>query len=277
MRALKISRSHTPRSENSFNIYLNEIGDTKPLSISEEVDCAYRWRVMRDEAARTKLLAHNRAFVVSVAKQYQGQTKLSLSDLVQAGNLGLITAADRFDETKGFKFISFAVWWIRQAIQHFLYTQSDMVRLPSNIVSQKVLINRKIDEFAKNGDTISFNDAAKELGLKNQYLKSALVFNQMYSIDVPVADTDNTFAELIPSEDLQYEIDRKALLTKAMKKILSEKEILIITSFYGFEGYEQTIDQIAHRLGLSRERVRQIMENAVKKLKKNSALFEEIR
>ena len=277
MRALKISRSLTPRSENSFNIYLTEIGDTKPLSIAEEVDCAYRWRVMRDEAARTKLLAHNRAFVVSVAKQYQGQTKLSLSDLVQAGNLGLITAADRFDETKGFKFISFAVWWIRQAIQHFLYTQSDMVRLPSNIVSQKVLINRKIDEYAKNGENISFNDAAKELGFKNQYLKSALVFNQMYSIDVPVADTDNTFAELIPSEDLQYEIDRKALLTKAMQKILSEKEILIITSFYGFDGDEQTIDQIAHRLGLSRERVRQIMENAVKKLKKNSSLFEEIR
>ena len=277
MRALKISRSLTPRSENSFNIYLTEIGDTKPLSIAEEVDCAYRWRVMRDEAARTKLLAHNRAFVVSVAKQYQGQTKLSLSDLVQAGNLGLITAADRFDETKGFKFISFAVWWIRQAIQHFLYTQSDMVRLPSNIVSQKVLINRKIDEYAKKGEILSFNDAAKELGFKNQYLKSALVFNQMYSIDVPVADTDNTFAELIPSEDLQYEIDRKALLTKAMQKILSEKEILIITSFYGFDGYEQTIDQIAHRLGLSRERVRQIMENAVKKLKKNSSFFEEIR
>ena len=259
MRQLKITKSITNRESASLDKYLQEIGKEDLITVEEEVDLAQRIK-KGDKEALEKLTRANLRFVVSVAKQYQNQG-LSLPDLINEGNLGLIKAAEKFDETRGFKFISYAVWWIRQSILQALAEQSRIVRLPLNQVGSLNKINKAFARFEQEHErTPSPEELATELDLPREKVTDTLrvagnsLLDVLVNSDSPIADRG------LINESLGTEVER-ALST------LTDRERDIIKYFFGIGCSEMTLEEIGEKFGLTRERVRQIKEKAIRRLR----------
>ena len=276
MRQLKITKSITNRESASLDKYLQEIGREPLIPVDEEVELARRIR-NGDRAALEKLVKANLRVVVSVAKQYQNQG-LSLPDLIDEGNLGLIKAAEKFDETRGFKFISYAVWWIRQSILQALAEQSRIVRLPLNQVGSLNKINKAYQRFEQEHERKpSAEELAELLDIPVDKIADTLKMSgRQVSVDAPfVEGEDNSLIDVMVNEDspnadhtlinesLSREIDR-ALAT------LTPREADIIRKFFGIGVPEKTLEEIGIEFRLTRERVRQIKEKAIRRLKASS-------
>ena len=276
MRQLKITKSITNRESASLDKYLQEIGKEELISVEEEVELAQRIK-KGDQEALEKLTKANLRFVVSVAKQYQNQG-LSLPDLINEGNLGLIKAAEKFDETRGFKFISYAVWWIRQSILQALAEQSRIVRLPLNQVGSLNKINKAFARFEQEHErTPSAEELANELELPKEKVTDTLrVAGRHISVDAPFADgEDNSLLDVLVNTD-SPNADRglinESLATEVERalEILTEREQDIIRYFFGIGCSEMTLEEIGEKFDPRRERVRQIKEKAIRKLRQSS-------
>ena len=276
MRQLKITKSITNRESESLEKYLQEIGKEDLLSTDEEVELAQRIR-KGDRKALERLTKANLRFVVSVAKQYQNQG-LSLPDLINEGNVGLIKAAERFDETRGFKFISYAVWWIRQSILQALAEQSRIVRLPLNQVGSANKINRVLNKFEQENERRpSVDEISEQIDLPEEKIDEALRINGRHvSVDAPFAEgDDNSLLDVLVNEDAPM-VDRQLVMESLRSEIenalqmLNERERNVITAFYGIGQSEMTLDEIGTKYGLTRERVRQIKEKAIRRLRGNT-------
>ncbi|NOY36338.1 MAG: RNA polymerase sigma factor RpoD/SigA [Chlorobi bacterium] len=274
MRQLRITKQVTNREELSLDKYLHEIGKVSLLSPEEEVELAHSVR-KGNQSALDKLVKANLRFVVSVAKQYQNQG-LSLPDLINEGNLGLIKAALRFDETRGFKFISYAVWWIRQSILQALAEQSRIVRLPLNKIGSINKINKifsRLEQEYEREPTII--ELSKALEIAPDDIKEALkISGRHLSIDyTPFPEEEVSRYDILLSKDSP--IPDKALIHESLKseierllKILTEREADIVRLYFGLmNNYPHTLDEIGAKFNLTRERVRQIKERAIKKLR----------
>ena len=277
MRQLKITKQVTNRETASLDKYLQEIGKVGPISADEEVELAQKIKA-GDQKALDKLTKANLRFVVSVAKQYQNQG-LTLPDLINEGNLGLIKAAQRFDETRGFKFISYAVWWIRQSILQALAEQSRIVRLPLNKIGSINKINKKYAELEQlNERAPSAEEIAQELDMTEEDVKESLKNSGRHiSMDAPLVEgEDSNLYDVLKSgespnpdrelmnESLRIEIER-ALQT------LTPREADVIRLYFGLGGqHAMTLEEIGETFDLTRERVRQIKEKAIRRLKHTS-------
>ena len=273
MRQLKITNSITSRGSQSLEDYLNDISKQPLLTAEEEVKLAQRIR-NDDREALERLVCANLRFVVSVAKQYQNQG-LTLPDLINEGNIGLIKAAEKFDETRGFKFISYAVWWIRQSILQALAEQSRMVRLPLNQVSAVSRINKLITKFEQEHERKPSADELSELIDETpEKIRDSLRANgRPMSINAPLGEgDDSTLLEVISDENTR-QADRgmidKSLATEIERMLdtLDEREKTIVEMCFGINNREMTLEEISEKFGLSRERVRQIREKALLKLR----------
>jgi len=277
MRQLKITKQVTNRETASLDKYLQEIGKVELISAEEEVELAQRIK-QGDKIALEKLTKANLRFVVSVAKQYQNQG-LSLPDLINEGNLGLIKAAQRFDETRGFKFISYAVWWIRQSILQALAEQSRIVRLPLNKIGSINKINKtyaKLEqEFEREPNA---EEIAEVLEITEQEVKDSMKnAGRHISMDAPlVQDEENTMYDVLKSEEaptpeteLLYESLRKEI-DRAIST-LTQREQDVVRLYFGLNGsHPMTLEEIGEKFDLTRERVRQIKEKAIRRLKHTS-------
>jgi RNA polymerase primary sigma factor len=277
MRQLKISKSITNRETASLDKYLQDIGKEEMISPTEEVELARRIKA-GDEKALEKLTKANLRFVVSVAKQYQNQG-LSLPDLINEGNVGLIKAARRFDETRGFKFISYAVWWIRQAILQSIAEQSRMVRLPLNQVGSLNKLKKEIsflEQKLERPPTV--NELSISLDMPEHKVKDYLKINSNYiSMDAPIAsDEDTKFIDTFVGDDTQATdtgLMQESLTSELNRTVssLSEKEKEVLFMYYGIgHNHEYTLEEIGAQFDLTRERVRQIKEKAIRRLKHSS-------
>jgi RNA polymerase primary sigma factor len=275
MRQLKITKSITNRESQSLEKYLQEIGKVDLLTPEEEVDLAKRIK-MGDQAALEKLTKANLRFVVSVAKQYQNQG-LSLSDLINEGNLGLIKAAQRFDETRGFKFISYAVWWIRQSILQALAEQSRIVRLPLNKVGSLNKINKAFSELEQEYEREpSPEELADMLEIPTEEVETTLgVAARHVSMDAPfVEGEDNSLLDVLENNstpDTDQELDYNQSLRREIERslnTLTERQCDVIKLYFGI-GVEHpmSLEDIGEKFGLTRERVRQIKDKAINKLR----------
>ena len=276
MRQLKITKSITNRESASLDKYLQEIGREELITVEEEVELAQRIR-KGDQAALEKLTRANLRFVVSVAKQYQNQG-LSLPDLINEGNLGLIKAAEKFDETRGFKFISYAVWWIRQSILQALAEQSRIVRLPLNQVGSLNKINKALSKFEQENERMPSSEELSEMidVPKDKIADTLRVSGRHVCVDAPfVEGEDNSLLDVLVNND-SPSADRGLVnesLNKEIERALSTltpRERDIVKSFFGIGCQEMTLEEIGERFGLTRERVRQIKEKAIRRLKNNS-------
>ena len=276
MRQLKITKSITNRESASLDKYLQEIGREELISVEEEVEWAQRIK-KGDQTALEKLTRANLRFVVSVAKQYQNQG-LSLPDLINEGNLGLIKAAEKFDETRGFKFISYAVWWIRQSILQALAEQSRIVRLPLNQVGSLNKINKAYSKFEQENERKpSPEELAEQLELPADKVADTLrVSGRHISVDAPfVEGEDNSLLDVLVNSD-SPNADRSLINESLSREIerslatLTERESDIIKLFFGIGCQEMTLEEIGERFGLTRERVRQIKEKAIRRLRHTS-------
>ena len=276
MRQLKITKSITNRESASLDKYLQEIGKEDLISVEEEVELAQRIK-KGDQEALEKLTKANLRFVVSVAKQYQNQG-LSLPDLINEGNLGLIKAAEKFDETRGFKFISYAVWWIRQSILQALAEQSRIVRLPLNQVGSLNKINTAFARFEQENErTPSPEELAQALDLPKEKVTDTMrVAGRHVSVDAPFADgEDNNLLDVLVNAD-SPNADRglinESLSTEVERALatLTDRERDIVKYFFGIGCQEMTLEEIGDKFGLTRERVRQIKEKAIRRLRQNS-------
>jgi RNA polymerase primary sigma factor len=273
MRQLKITKSITNRESASLDKYLQEIGREDLVTVDEEVELAGRIR-NGDRAALEKLTKANLRFVVSVAKQYQNQG-LSLPDLINEGNLGLIKAAEKFDETRGFKFISYAVWWIRQSILQALAEQSRIVRLPLNQVGSMNKINKALQRFEQEHERRpSAEELAEVLDIPIEKIAETLKMSGRHiSVDAPfVEGEDNSLIDVMVNED-SPNADRglinESLRTEIARALstLTPREADILRKFFGIGVPEKTLEEIGEELNLTRERVRQIKEKAILRLK----------
>lgn len=273
MRQLKITKSITNRESASLDKYLQEIGREELISVEEEVELAQRIR-KGDQAALEKLTRANLRFVVSVAKQYQNQG-LSLPDLINEGNLGLIKAAEKFDETRGFKFISYAVWWIRQSILQALAEQSRIVRLPLNQVGSLNKINKALQKFEQDNERMPSSEELSDiLDIPKEKIADTMrVSGRHVSVDAPfTADEDNSLLDVLVNND-SPNADRGLVnesLNKEIERALStltERERDIVKDFFGIGTQEMTLEEIGEKFGLTRERVRQIKEKAIRRLR----------
>jgi RNA polymerase primary sigma factor len=279
MRQLKITNQITNRNSDSLEKYLYEIGKIDLLSSEEEVELAKKIR-NGDQVALDRLTRANLRFVVSVAKQYQNQG-LSLADLVNEGNLGLIKAAQRFDETKGFKFISYAVWWIRQSIMQAIVEQSRLVRLPLNKVGSFNRYHRTCAQLEQElGREATQDEVATAMGISVEDLREILKNNTRYlSVDAPIGgeDEEGTMLDLIKSGDdnePDFELMDVSLRQhiKEALSVISEREALIVSCYYGLNGETPfTLEEIGSKFDLTRERVRQIKERAIRRLRRATA------
>ena len=276
MRQLKISKTITNRESASLDKYLQEIGREELVSVDEEVELAQRIK-QGDQAALEKLTKANLRFVVSVAKQYQNQG-LSLPDLINEGNLGLIKAAEKFDETRGFKFISYAVWWIRQSILQALAEQSRIVRLPLNQVGSLNKINKAYSKFEQENERKpSAEELAEKLDLPADKVQDTLrVSGRHVSVDAPFTDgEENSLLDVLVNQD-SPNADRGLInesLSREIERALStlpERESDIVKSFFGIGCQEMTLEEIGEKFGLTRERVRQIKEKAIRRLRQGT-------
>ncbi|PLX04122.1 MAG: RNA polymerase subunit sigma [Marinilabiliales bacterium] len=276
MRQLKISQLITNRESESLNKYLQDISKIELISTEEEVALAERVR-KGDQEATKKLVEANLRFVVSVAKQYQ-YSGLSLQDLINEGNLGLIKAAHKFDETKGFKFISYAVWWIRQQIMQAIHNHKRTIRLPQNEISNLGKLNKTINTFVqKNEREPSTEELSQLMDIPKEKLKKIQVYTKpCLSFDAPLSqDGDGSLMDVVENNN-SPKTDRKVLQEsfhadlKSTLNILSDKEKSVIVMYYGLDQYSMTLNEISERLELSKERVRQIKTRAIHKLKNSS-------
>ena len=276
MRQLKITKSITNRESASLDKYLQEIGKEDLITVEEEVELAQRIR-KGDQRALEKLTRANLRFVVSVAKQYQNQG-LSLPDLINEGNLGLIKAAEKFDETRGFKFISYAVWWIRQSILQALAEQSRIVRLPLNQVGSLNKINKAFSRFEQENERRpSPEEFADTLDLPAEKVADTLrVSGRHISVDAPfVEGEDNSLLDVLVNDDspvADRTLINESLSTEVERALstLTERERDIIKLFFGINTQEMTLEEIGEKFGLTRERVRQIKEKAIRRLRHSS-------
>ena len=276
MRQLKITKSITNRESASLDKYLQEIGKEDLITVEEEVELAQRIR-KGDQKALEKLTRANLRFVVSVAKQYQNQG-LSLPDLINEGNLGLIKAAEKFDETRGFKFISYAVWWIRQSILQALAEQSRIVRLPLNQVGSLNKINKAFSRFEQENERRpSPEELADSLDLPAEKVADTLrVSGRHISVDAPfVEGDDNSLLDVLVNDDspiADRTLINESLSTEVERALstLTERERDIIKLFFGINTQEMTLEEIGEKFGLTRERVRQIKEKAIRRLRHSS-------
>ena len=277
MRQLKIQKSITNRSSEALDKYLVEIGRAPLISIDEEIELAQKIKKGgRDgERAKEKLVTANLRFVVSVAKQYQHQG-LSLTDLIDEGNIGLVKAAEKFDETRGFKFISYAVWWIRQSILQAIAEQSRIVRLPLNQVGSLNKINREINKFEQeNQRKPSLTELANATQIEEEKIDQSLMADSHHvSIDAPFQEgEDNSMVDIMAGGDdsrTDKQVDHESMaleLENVLRKVLKDREITIIHECYGIGCHEKGLEEIGDQLGLTRERVRQIREKSIAKLR----------
>jgi len=273
MRQLKITKSITNRESASLDKYLQEIGHEDLVSVEEEVELAQRIK-KGDRKALERLTKANLRFVVSVAKQYQNQG-LSLPDLINEGNLGLIKAAQKFDETRGFKFISYAVWWIRQSILQAIAEQSRIVRLPLNQVGSVNKINRVLNKFEQENERRpSLEEIADKIDLPEDKIIDAMKVNGRHvSVDAPFIDgEDNSLLDVFPNADApsadQQLVDESLRdeISRALGS-LNDRERAIVECFFGIGQPEMTLEEIGDKYGLTRERVRQIKEKAIRRLR----------
>lgn len=273
MRQLKITKSITNRESASLDKYLQEIGREELISVSEEVELAQKIK-KGDKAALEKLIKANLRFVVSVAKQYQNQG-LSLPDLINEGNLGLIRAAQKFDETRGFKFISYAVWWIRQSILQALAEQSRIVRLPLNQVGSLNKITKEMARFEQENERRpSTEELAERLDMSVDKISDAIqVSGRPISVDAPfVEGEDNSLLDVLTNDDspmADADLNKESLsieVDRALKQ-LYDREREILKMFFGIGCQEMTLEEIGAKFDLTRERVRQIKEKAIRRLK----------
>ncbi len=277
MRQLKISKQITNRESQSLDKYLQEIGKVDLLTPDEEVDLAKRIRE-GDQLALEKLTKANLRFVVSVAKQYQNQG-LSLGDLINEGNLGLIKAAQRFDETRGFKFISYAVWWIRQSILQALAEQSRIVRLPLNRVGSLNKISKTFSELEQRFEREPSPDELAEVleVTTNEVVDTMKISGRHVSMDAPfVQGEENSLldvlendAEVKPDDGLMNDSLRREV--QRALSTLTQREADVITLYFGLNGeHSMTLEEIGEKFNLTRERVRQIKEKAIRRLRHTS-------
>lgn len=276
MRQLKINNKITSRESIALDKYLVDINKISLLTPEEESDLAARIRE-GDQEALKKLTEANLRFVVSVAKQYQNQG-LSLSDLINEGNLGLMKAAKRFDETRGFKFISYAVWWIRQSIMHAIVEYSRLVRLPNNRAAAYTKLTKAIASFTQEHQREpEAHELAEFMKLSLKDVEQALVGRQRHlSFDAPIGGDDNdmTMLDLLRSED--YDTPDQALMNESLKKeieknlnVLAPRERQVIACYFGLGGQPlMTLEEIGERFDLTRERVRQIKDRSIRRLRK---------
>lgn len=273
MRQLKIHNQITNRESASLERYLQEISHEELLTPEEEVELAAKIR-NGDRRALDRLTRANLRFVVSVAKQYQNQG-LSLPDLINEGNMGLIKAAEKFDETRGFKFISYAVWWIRQSILQAIAEQSRIVRLPLNQVGQVNRINKIRAEFEQSFERRpNINEIAEEINIPEDKIKEAMnATSKHVSVDAPFSDSEaNTLLDVIPdssSPNTDNELVLESLREEIRRALtlLKERERNVIKAFYGIDEPESTLEEIGTRYNLTRERVRQIREKGIRRLR----------
>jgi len=277
MRQLKITKQVTNRETASLDKYLQEIGKVDLITAEEEVELAQRIKA-GDQRALEKLTKANLRFVVSVAKQYQNQG-LTLPDLINEGNLGLIKAAQRFDETRGFKFISYAVWWIRQSILQALAEQSRIVRLPLNKIGSINKINKTFAFLEQAHERIpSAEEIAKELDMTVEDVKQSLKNSGRHvSMDAPLIDgEDSNLYDVLrsgespnPDKDLMHESLRTEI--ERALETLTVREADVIRLYFGLGGqHSMTLEEIGETFDLTRERVRQIKEKAIRRLKHTS-------
>ena len=278
IRQLKITKSITNRESQSLEKYLQEIGKVELISPEEEVKLAERIK-QGDQRALDRLTKANLRFVVSVAKQYQNQG-LSLPDLINEGNLGLIKAAQRFDETRGFKFISYAVWWIRQSILQALAEQSRIVRLPLNKVGLTNRINKAFSQLEQEYEREpSAEELAEMLELEIEEVSSTLSISSRHvSMDSPLSDgEENTLMDVMENPnavatdgELDHNESLRTEITRSLKT-LTERQQDVIKYFFGIGvDHPLSLEDIGERFNLTRERVRQIKDKAISKLKTNS-------
>ena len=276
MRQLKITKAITNRENASLDKYLQEIGHEELITAEEEVELARRIKT-GDRKALEKLTKANLRFVVSVAKQYQNQG-LSLPDLINEGNIGLLKAAEKFDETRGFKFISYAVWWIRQSILQAIAEQGRVVRLPLNQVGSVNRINKVLSKFEQENERRpSVDEIADKTDLPHEKIEDVLKVNtRQVSVDAPMADGDGTSMIDFMQSDSDSSTDEE-LLKESLRaeiasalSVLNDRERNVIEAFYGINQPECTMEEIGKKYGLTRERVRQIREKAIRRLKQNT-------
>lgn len=279
MRQLKIQKSITNRAGEALDKYLIEIGRAPLISIEDEIVLAQKIRKggREGERAKEKLIVSNLRFVVSVAKQYQHQA-LSLTDLINEGNIGLMKAADKFDETRGFKFISYAVWWIRQSILQAIAEQSRIVRLPLNQVGMLSKINHEINRFEQKYER---RPSTQELADKvdvdaEKIVQSMMADGNHVSIDAPFQEgEDNSMADLMAGGDdsmTDRGVDQESMtleLNRVLEQVLKDREVTIVKECFGIGCHELGLEEIGDRLGLTRERVRQIREKSILKLRES--------
>ena len=280
MRQLKIQKSITNRNSEALDKYLVEIGRAPMISIDEEIELAQIIRKggRAGERAKNRLVEANLRFVVSVAKQYQHQG-LTLTDLIDEGNIGLIKAAERFDETRGFKFISYAVWWVRQSILQAIAEQSRIVRLPLNQVGSLNKVNQEINKFEQeNLRKPSVQEISDRTGVdEDKIAQSMMASGHHVSIDAPFGsdDDDNAMVDVMSSGDdsrTDKGVDHESMaqeLRAVLDKVLKERERKILCACYGIGETEKGLEEIGDKMGLTRERVRQRREKSITKLRES--------
>jgi RNA polymerase primary sigma factor len=278
MRQLKIAKNITSRNSEALDRYLTEIARAAMLTPDEEAALAQTIRNggKEGERARDRLVSANLRFVVSVAKQYQHQG-ISLTDLINEGNMGLVKAAEKFDETRGFKFISYAVWWIRQSIMEALAVKSRIVRVPLNQVGIAGKVNRATEQFLQeHGRVPSNHELAQLTGIDEEQIDAAQgASGRTTSIDAPLGnEDDNSMADLLASDDSDFKsdssLDKESMnqfINDLLKEVLNPREQKIIKESFGIGIMEKSLEEIADEMGMTRERIRQVREKALRKIR----------
>lgn len=276
MRQLKITKSITSRENISLEKYLQDISRERMVSVDEEADLARRIH-KGDRKALERLVRANLRFVVSVAKQYQNQG-MSLPDLINEGNVGLVRAAEKFDETRGFKFISYAVWWIRQSILQAIAEQSRIVRIPLNQVGSVNKINSMLGRFEQEHERKpSVSEIAEHIDVSEDKIVDALKASGKHvSVDAPLAEGDTGSLLDVLQDDVtpqtDNELEQESLREEITRllTLLGDRERMVIEAFFGIGQRELTLEEIAEKFGLTRERVRQIKEKAIRSLRRST-------
>lgn len=278
MRQVRITKSITNRDSKALEYYLKDINKIDQIGVDEEAELTQLIK-NGDENALSRLITANLRFVISVAKQYQNQG-LSLSDLINEGNLGLIKAANRFDETRGFKFISYAVWWIRQAILHSLAEHSRMIRMPLNRVGDVSKIHKVFSQLEQEYEREpTIYEMSELLDLKPSDISRIIAVSAKHkSIDAPLLDGENSSLKEVIEDPASDQFERKLLVDeslsielKGLLRCLNDRQQLIVQLYFGIgEKYAWSLEDIGLKIGLTRERVRQIKDKAVLKLRASS-------
>ncbi|GAB5465342.1 MAG: sigma-70 family RNA polymerase sigma factor [Candidatus Kapaibacteriales bacterium] len=273
---MRITKQYTNRESQSLDKYLQEIGRVDLIQADDEIELAKKIKAGGPESVRAleRMVKANLRFVVSVAKQYQNQG-LSLGDLINEGNLGLIKAAKRFDETRGFKFISYAVWWIRQSILQALAEQSRIVRLPLNRVGALNKIGKKFSELEQEFEREpTAAELAEQLGMSvSEITETIKISGRHLSVDAPfVQGEDNRLLDVLPNDQQpppDSELIRESLKTEVKQVLgsLSKREADVISLYFGLDDQSLTLEEIGEKFNLTRERVRQIKEKAIRRLR----------